>query len=523
MKHVFKKLKKVNFVASLKLDRYTMPMIIVASIAIFLISNYLLAQISYRLDLSQGQAYTLSNASKKTLNTLDKNATITFYVSSDIPAGLQPLKREVIDLLQEYDKASGKIQVKIADPKTDEQAKKQADEAGIQPLPFQQRQQNQFQVTNAYFGILVDYNKQKETLPQVTEVETLEYNITTALYKLSRKELPQIAIMGYQESFMPGGDQVSILRQVLSRQFAVETINLPPPPIEGEPTPTPQQPFSIDPKYKTVVLAVPVGTTIGETETAAIKKYLENKGKIIVLMNGVLVSEQLTTSDAPAGLLALLKEYGLEVQKNLVLSMSSELVNLGQPNQSLLFSYPFWILTNQFSKDSSYFSGVGLVSYPWATSVNLQKKNGFDLKELVYSTRESWEQRGTFTLEPQQIAEPQPQNMKQFLIAAESRKNNGSAILYIGSSRFVEDQYLSPRSQNLGFVLNVLNDYASEGALTGIRARALSLYPLPDLPQQIQTTYQYMNILLLPAIFALYGILRLYRRNKASRMGSNAM
>ena len=525
MKNLFQKLKKVNFVKSLKLDRYTMPVIILVSIGIFLLSNYLLSQISFRLDLSQGKAYTLSDATKNVLQKLDKNATITFYVSSDIPAGLQPLKREVIDLLQEYDKSSGKLQVKVVDPKTDASAKKQADDAGIQPLPFQQLQQNQYAVTNAYFGVLVQYDKQKEALPQVTEVETLEYNITTALYKLSRKELPQIAIAGYQESYMLGSDQISILRQVLSRQFTVETLTLPTASADtqGEPTPTPEKPFTIDKKYKTVLLSVAPGTIFDDATLSAFKDYLNNKGKLVVLMNGVGVNEQLTTSDAPPQILALLKAYGLDVQKNLVLSTSSELVNLGQQGQSLLFSYPFWIMTNKFSKDSSYFTGVGMVSYPWASSVNVQKKNGFDTKELVYSTRESWEQKGSFTLDPQQIPQPKESDLKQFVLAAESKKNNGGEIMYIGSSRFIEDRYISPRTQNLGFVLNILNDYASEGALSGIRSRALSLYPLPELPKQMQTVYQYMNILLLPGIFALYGVLRLYRRNKASRMGANAI
>ena len=36
-------------------------------------SNYLLSQFSFRLDLSQGKAYTLSSATKNTVNKLDKN------------------------------------------------------------------------------------------------------------------------------------------------------------------------------------------------------------------------------------------------------------------------------------------------------------------------------------------------------------------------------------------------------------------------------------------------------------------
>ena len=519
LKNIGKKLQKVNIMKSLKLHRFTMPMIILMAVVVFLLSNFLLAQVSARIDLSQGKAYTLTDSSKKIINELNKQAVITFYVSSDIPAGLQPLKREVTDLLQEYDRAAGNVTLKIVDPKSDSAALKKAQEAGIQELPFQQMQQNKYEVTSAYFGLLIEYDSGKEVIQQVTDVESLEYNITSAIYKLTRKELPKVAIVGFQESFLPQADEIAGLKQVLSNQFTVETIPLPqptPPVEEGMPeiSQEPQPDFAIDPSYKTVMVFVTPQSNIGAKEVAVMKNYVKNNGKLLVFVNGVTVQDDIQTGATSPELLKMLSEFGIIVNKDLVLSTESELVNLGGQEFQLMLPYPFWLRTNRLNTETSYFSNTGLLSYPWSSSMELRDREGITTRELVYTTHESWAQTGTFTMDPQQIAEPTQDQFKQFLISAEAKMQKGGSLMVIGSARFVVDRYISQRSGNLGFVLNVLNDYASGGALSGIRQRAVTLYPLPDLPKQLESAFQYTNILFLPGIFILYGMVRLWRRNK---------
>jgi len=87
--------------------------------------------------------------------------------------------------------------------------------------------------------------------------------------------------------------------------------------------------------------------------------------------------------------------------------------------------------------------------------------------------------------------------------------------MVLGSSRFILSNYLSRESQNLEFILNVLGDYASDGALSGISSRAVNLYPLPELPENVQEFYKYANIIVLPGIFALYGMWRMWKRNQS--------
>src|SRR5207248_1542456 len=102
--------------------------------------------------------------------------------------------------------------------------------------------------------------------------------------------------------------------------------------------------------------------------------------------------------------------------------------------------------------------------------------------------------------------------LKNFLVTAEAINKNGGHLVVIPSSRFALDQFLSRSSNNSEFVVNVLNDLASGGALTGIHLRAVNFYPIPDLPANVKDIFKYLNILLLPALFGLYGLWRLTKR-----------
>ena len=114
-----KNLKQVNIIQLLKLQKYTKQLIFLMAAVAFVLLNSILAPVALRLDLSQGQAYTLSKSTKNLIKKIDKPTTITFFVTSDLPTQLLPLKSDVADLLQEYEKQGKNITVNIVDPKTD--------------------------------------------------------------------------------------------------------------------------------------------------------------------------------------------------------------------------------------------------------------------------------------------------------------------------------------------------------------------------------------------------------------------
>ena len=115
-------------------------------------------------------------------------------------------------------------------------------------------------------------------------------------------------------------------------------------------------------------------------------------------------------------------------------------------------------------------------------------------------------------LNPQNISQPQTEDLKEQIITAQSKKKNGGMVIVIPSSRFVQERYLTRTSDSLELTLNLLNDLASDGALSGIRQRSVAFYPLPNLTEGQKDFFKYLNILLLPCLFVFFGGIRLFRK-----------
>ena len=494
--------KKINLVKFLKFEAVETKVIYLLVFTVFIIANLLVSSFPLRIDFSSGGAYSLSSSTKKIVKNLDDVLNIKFFVSSDIPTRLLPLKNDVLDFLNEYKKESKKINVKVLDPKKDEKALNEAKELGLPELQFSQLEKDKYAVTNVYFGLAINYADKKEILPQVTDLESLEYNITSIIYKLTNKELAKIAVLGKNEVFNPQEDDLVTFKKIARQQFILDFIDVS--------TLSAQKEIPLT--YKTVLVFDDGKKEYDGQEIEALKKYLKEKGNAIFFVDGVWLQENLFTTEANHNLFSLLEDYGLSLQKDFVLSTSSELVNFGNQIVQFLTAYPFWVKTNNFNPKISYFSNISQLTYPWASSITLKKKEDLKLQELVKTTKKSWQQKDNFVLDPQRIPEPNLNDLKEFLITASSAKKNEGKIVLIPCSRFILERYQNRTADNLEFTLNLLNDLASGGALSGIRQRAISFYPLPDLSEQQKDLFKYLNIFLLPSLLAVIGGIKLIKR-----------
>jgi len=479
----------VNFIRLLNLQKLKIPAICFLAIGAFVVFNVVFSSVSFlRYDLSYGKAYTLSASTKKILHNLDDVVTIKFFASSDLPTRLLPLKNEVTDLLNEYKKENkGRLTIKVLDPKKDQNALTEVQGLGIPQIQFSQLEQDKYAVSSSYFGIALSYGDKKELLPQVTDIESLEYNLTASIYKLTRKELIKIGILGKEDSSNPNQDDLVTFKSIMRQQFDLSFVGK-----------------EIDQSIKTILVFDDNKKEYDSQEIQAIKNYIGNGGKAIFFVDGVWVEDNLSTVPAKHNLSSLLAGYGITLNTDLVLSANAELVNFGNSQVSFLSPYPFWVKTNAFNTKSSYFSNIQQLTFPWVSSVN----GG---NALIKTSNKSWEQKDNFLLNPQNIPQPRVDELKPFAIATELKDKNG-ALLVIPSSRFILEKFLTRTSDNLEFVLNAVNDFASGGALSGIRQRAVSFYPLPDLADNIKDLFKYGNILILPLFFGLYGFARLMKR-----------
>lgn len=475
------------------ISRLSHPALILLVIALIVAANILSRLVTARIDLSRGQAYTLTDSSKKIVSSITgEPVKMTFYQSSTLPSQLQPVARDVRDLLTEYDRA-GNVQVSYVDPVSteDQQA---AEAAGIVPLQFSLTKRDQLEYSKGYFGILITRGKDTQVVSQAIQLGDLEYQISSALYKLTTKELPTVGLVG-DESVDPA--QLEPLRQLLSSQFTLQSSATP------------------EARTKALLIIDSGAKTYDEGEIAKLTSYVKGGGNAIFMLDGVTVDATLQPTAATHGLFDLLKSFGITLQKDLVLSQQSEFINASAQaggQFQVIVPYYFWLKTATFNPEASFFSNIQSISLPWASSLQLNKVNGVVTQELIQTSPVSWNQTENFTLDPQAITDPKPEQLKPFVVSAQSTLEKGGSVVVIPSSRFAFAQFQPQNSGNLNLLMNMVSQFAAGGALSGIRQRDVSIVPIPTLADNAREMVKYTTILLFPVLFAAYGALRLYKR-----------
>ena len=203
-------------------------------IANFLAGNLWLQSLGgLRLDLTHGQVYTLSAATRTYLGQLREPLLIRGYFSAQTHPELAPLVPQLRDLLKEYEVAGqGLIRVEFVDPLEEPELEQEAGEKyGIKPVAFQTASKYQAAVVNSYFDVLVRYGDQYEKLGfrDLIEVKVrpdgeLEVRLRNPEYDLTRTI--KKALYAYQA----GGDLFAGLRQpVVFKGFVSDPAKLPQP------------------------------------------------------------------------------------------------------------------------------------------------------------------------------------------------------------------------------------------------------------------------------------------------------
>lgn len=473
--------------------------IILLSCAVFIIFTIAVSYVPFRFDLSQGKAYTLSRASRNIIDEVDGVATIKLYISSDLPAHLNPLKTDVVDFIDEYRRAGhGKIVVKILDPKKDLNAKQEVTNLKIPELQFSQVEKDKYAVSTSFFGIGIFYKDKHEVILQATNIANLEYDVSASLYKMVRKKIPKIAMIGDGGQSAPV-DELSTLKQVLKQQFSLESFN--------EATSSSQR--TIESSFDTVML-FDTGRKYDDTIISALKKYLDHGGKVIAMVDGILIGDAANPTASVHNLFSLFDSYDIILNKDLVLSSTSEVANFSNGQVVFFAPYPFWVKTALFDHKRPEFANVRALVFPWVSSVMVA--TGSKGSIVVRTQKNSWTQRNNFVLAPNSIPPPKKNELSEFSLVAETTTPLDGRLMLIPSSRFVRDRFLSSNADNIEFILNVTNSYASGGALSGIRSRAISVYPIGDVDEKKKDIIKYGNMLLLPGLFASFGLLRLSKR-----------
>ncbi len=176
-------------------------LVTVLLVANFLTANLWLAPVGWaRADLTEGNVYSISEATRSYLAQLQEPLLIRGYFSAQTHPLLAPLVPRLRDLLEEYAVAGeGRVWVEFIDPQEHPELEQEANEKyEIQPVPFQFASKYQATVVNSYFNILIQYGDQHQVLgfsdlievkmqseaDLEVELRNPEYDITQSIKKI---------------------------------------------------------------------------------------------------------------------------------------------------------------------------------------------------------------------------------------------------------------------------------------------------------------------------------------------------
>ncbi len=148
-----------------------------------------------RLDLTEGNLYTLSEGSKKIVRGLDEPITARLYFSDGLAAGLPELvsyAQRVRELLEEYESVSGgNLRLELVDPEPFSEAEDEAVAAGLRGAMGPTREM-------IYFGLVISNSvDERELIPwfDMQRENLLEYDVSSLIHRVGSSEQPVVAIM----------------------------------------------------------------------------------------------------------------------------------------------------------------------------------------------------------------------------------------------------------------------------------------------------------------------------------------
>lgn len=141
--------------------------VVALTAANFLVANLWLSPVGFlRWDATQGNQYSISEATESYLRELREPLLIRGYFSAKTHPLLGPLGPQIKNLLTEYGVAGGKmVRVELIDPAQDPELEDEANtKYGIRSIPFQVADRYQASLVNSYFDVLVQYGDEYEVL-----------------------------------------------------------------------------------------------------------------------------------------------------------------------------------------------------------------------------------------------------------------------------------------------------------------------------------------------------------------------
>lgn len=438
----------------------------------------------WRLDLSEGRAYTLSEQTQKILKSLDKPVAIKAFFATGAPD--QPKAKDVLDTFQYYSK---NISYEFIDPDRNPDAARK------------------YEVRNYGTLVLEGYDK-KQSIQTVDE-----QSLSNALLKLSRSEQKKIYFLtGHGERSLSSFERdgySTVKSALLKENHVVEELNL-------------MQQAQVPQDAAAVIVAGPT-KKLFEQEIASLEEYIKRGGKLAVFLDPY----------NDAGMRDFLKRYGIVLRDDIVIDKLSRVFG-GSYLMPVVTEYGFHKISEGFSV---------MTFFPEARSVGVldDPPEGVHVEVLASTSPNAWGETNFNLLSQGQASMEEKEDLPGPVTLAviseidiggagkgadgesktpaeketeQPESKNKAYLLVVGDSDFITNNHFE-LSGNGDLFLNMANFMTEEEDLITIGSREPGGRPLLMTPGQGRLFF-WTNLVLVPLFVILVG-LGVYRVRRTQR------
>ncbi|MBI3843086.1 MAG: GldG family protein [Planctomycetes bacterium] len=532
-----------------------------------------------RTDLTADQVFTLTDATKQVVASLDKYPLkITAYFSERLPKTIKPRIDWIRDLLSEYKAfGHGNVKVEFVDPGAPDFSPAEKDNVekgyGVRPIELREMEKDSAVALKCYLSIVLVYGDKHERIDLFDEKEPLldpsgtllgfEYALTRCIVKVSQEELKGVGVIADKSTPPPKqpdqdpGTGYRHINDLLEKQYRVRDVDVK----RGQLVPD-----DID----TLIVAKP--KNLSEREAFEIDQFVMRGGKLIVFADhyDADVGQGIKTKPITTGIDALLEGYGLKLGGEMVADVMCGAV-MRRLNAILTqqFAYPFFVIVGPEGFDTanpivSHLKGVQL---PWVSPVDIvaDKTQGNKVDKLIRSSANSWTATDVTFVELARVEPPSgAQTGSRILAAAVSGKFQSSfagkpipkpsnadkpkkpgepdmpdsseeiekadaarqvvatspdtRVILFGSGTVINDSFLTSPQTGLfsqSLLLNAVDWCTVGDQLIGIRTRAIQNEGIEEVSDSKKGIARWSNVLGLPVLLLIFWAIRRFFRGRA--------
>jgi len=530
--------------------------------------NILASRYFYRWDLTEENRFTINEPTKEMLSKLDDQVYIEVLLAGDLNPDFKRLQRSIEETLSEFNIYSNNlVQYSFNDPtSTMDQAAKnefvqQLAAKGITPTRLYDKEDGKETQKLIFPGVIISYGgrevgvtllKSKQAVSAIDKlnlsIESLEYEIASAIAKLTEVERTKIALIkghGELDSAHVVGLQLALSESYLLNDTKLTDKKLA--------------------QFDALIIAKPT-TAFSEQDKYALDQYIMNGGNVLFMIDKLEVNMDSISSPFNyafpynLNLDDMLFKYGVRVNNTLIQDRvaGTEVVvvgNVGGQPQLKPFRWPFYPIINQYS-DHITVKNLDAVLTKFVSTIDTIKTSGVRKTAIMFTSEYSRSLTAPVQVSLAHISQeltPEKLNKKHLPVGyllegsftslyhnrfvpsginEENRLDQSSdaKIIVIADGDIARSE-VNPSNgqpQELGFNANTRNTFANkdlilnlvayltdgEGLITA-RSKEVKIRPLDNVKTEKDATFwKVMNLTLPIVVLVLFGIAKSYLRKR---------